>query len=810
MKNLFEVKDIVRNLKNQPGQAIICIVVMALCIVISWTAFSLYYFSVLKKVDFSDADHWIGLVGNSQGFDSRFDNSIDSYSYQVLANNELGFEVFGAIQPGFSALSYGNETTRLNQAEVSPNIFAASELKTELGRLFGPNENQDNSTAVISYYAWKNQFAGQKDIIGEQMRLNGNSYTIIGVTAQEHYFFAPFDVYIPFDDQIVTAPDLTQRLIPIGKLPSSDSISEVNANVSRLTSSIEADYPDVYTYTHQYWAQPLHTAANATNEESTLVFTLFGLVAIAISVLGSVNLTNLFISRGLERQRELALRSAVGSSPLNLIGQSLVESFVICLIGACLGVALSYVSSIYIVHLTESMLDGLDASVPLAISLNTSAEEIIALVAIVVSIWLISSAVPIWNIRRQDTSSVLASSGKGKSDNARGNGNKIIICIQVICSCFLLVVCGCLVYAMTQLNNSNFGVKSKGLWTARVDLPNAVFDQNQKQDYLDRLRENLLSNSEIASTSFSTGIPGMMTVETRYGVNDRDIRSSNNSYPEASLVSVDKHFFNALNINLLEGRGFDDTDTVDTLPVAIVGEQFAKLYWPNESALGKRVQVNANADGEWATIIGVADRVMSNWPASFSPELIYRPILQTLPERFFISAKLPLEESDGYSILRDAANQTDPDMAFYRILTFDDHFYSLGAGAVLFAHMFLGIAIATAILAVLGIYGVISRNVLQRFTEIGVRRALGSSKQKVIWLYLRRSLVYVVIGSFFGGGAAMMIYETISMFLSTQAAAVPIIYLSVCFGLAAFVSLATYLPVRKVIRLDPGDALHQN
>jgi len=468
---------------------------------------------------------------------------------------------------------------------------------------------------------------------------------------------------------------------------------------------------------------------------------------------------------------------------------------------------LTVIVSTALLHIAEASFLGVDAPLPLDDTARGHPLQYLFVGMLTVAIWILSSLLPAWKIARQDVSEVLSGSGKGSVQIGNFTTTKLIVGLQIVCTCFLLVVCGALLYAMVEIVHTDYGVLKKGILTAKLDLPANRFDANQRWRYVSELEQELHQLSVVDAVAISDYLPGMAVDENEYTVRGLELEA-NGQYPISPFVSINTDYLSTLEIDIIEGRNFNSSDDKSSLLVALIDRDLAAKFWPDDSALGKQIQFDPQNTASWLTVVGVTANVVANWPAISSLPIVYRPLAQAAFSKLQLSIKVRGQPLDAVAEVKRAATRIDREIPLYRFLTMEEHLYSLEASADLFGNVFTGISFATLVMAISGIYGIISRSVLQRITEIGIRRALGSNNSKIIWLYLRGALVYLVIGCLVGGGSALLVTGAIFSSLQAGLGAVPLIYFIVCAGLAGLVAIATYLPVRKAIALEPGEALH--
>lgn len=807
MSVLDDVKYSYRGLKSQWRHSLLCVVVIGLCIGLSWTVLSVYYRMFIMPVNFHEGEQWYGFIETTGNAVNARTSNIDYFTYQALQEEFQNTDFSGGFQLQSANLTTDTIATRVTSAALTPGVFSASGIQPLIGRGLLASDTNAFPAAVLSNDIWANEFASDESIVGENIFINGVAHTVVGVLKKDSFLIAPFDTYTSMLPISVALPDPKQRITPVFKLSNPSLIANLQRHLQQAFINIETTYPDIYRESRVIELAPLNQALNGANPALSIAMKIWGIAGIVILLLGCINVANLLVARAAEQSREYSLRNALGGSRIRLVRLSLINSFNICFLGGLLGTAISYAAGYYLLYLTQSISVGVANILPMDNNPQPIFEEFILLAVSLSMVWILSSVLPVLSIVKQSPSEILATGGKGSTSGGDFRLSRITISLQIICSCFLLVISGTLVYAMKQFNTTDYGFSSENLWTASIELPNEQFTQAQRQILAQQLVDEFSNHNGVNNAGIGSALPGVMTDTVRFRLRDRDL-ITNGEFPWVSFVSIDDRFLTTLGTGIVQGRNFERTDTIESSHVVIVDQRLATRLWPNKSAVGKEIQLQANQDGPWATVVGVSEPVIANWPGAFSRPIIYQPLSQSSFQRFSVVAKITNDTVNASDVIRTVTRQANSNVAPYHIFTMDQHFNNIGAGGLFLSGMFVSVAFCTVILAVIGIYGVVSRSLVLRTTEIGVRRALGSSIAKISWTYLRRSLSYVAIGCLLGGGGALLFAEAMSNFLNSPSTAIPIIYISVCIGLFLFTSLATLLPVRKAVGLEPGEALH--
>jgi hypothetical protein len=431
--------------------------------------------------------------------------------------------------------------------------------------------------------------------------------------------------------------------------------------------------------------------------------------------------------------------------------------------------------------------------------------DLVTAVMSATAVWLLSTLIPAWRIARQDAAVVLAGSGKGATVRGSNKSVGLLVGLQVVISCLVLVTCGNVVFAIRKEVS-----KPIGLNTGRVTMSTypTVFgarfsEAAQRLRYWEDLAAAIESRVPGAEVAFTTAAPTRpvrvaASIETRQG-------AENQGALTLPLTVVSDSYFRLMGVSLRSGRLFDSTDNSDSLQVAVVDENMAARYWPDQNVLGKRIQLNSS--GSWLTIVGVVSAVRGvPYRTDADIGTIYQPLRQAVPSAFQVLVKLPNAATDSRAALRAAAFAVDRDLPLHNLQTFDDYLAAVNLQYPAMTRVFIAIAIITTLLAASGLFGLISRSVAQRTQEVGIRRALGASAWRATSMFLRQGALYLSV-AIAGLGVGIMVMPLLSTAIPNILERVVPVTLGVVLLIAVVISAASYLPTRRAVALEPGDAL---
>jgi predicted permease len=795
----FDLKYAWRLLMKARGHFLMCASVVALSVGLAVWTYALTYSQMFQPLGFPGSEQWYSIQLGADAA-ARVRPAVDAYTYQQILKRGGSAEHLGALSSRTAVLSEGEATTSLRAAAISPRLLAATRAPL-FGRMFEENDGR-RAVAIISFDTWQRYFAGDKAIIGKTARIDAAPVQIIGVMPREFLAFSDYEIWMPLHIPNLARPqDSTMVLSPLILVRDKQNLATVDNELKAIVAAVNREHPRLFNAGRHAGLIP---AQRMYTHGSRPIVTVMSIMALGVLLLGCVNISMVFFARLLERSRELALRVALGASRGRLLRQSLLETALVVFAGLIAGYGLAW----YGVEWTHTISsfgsrvlgNGRSTNVPMM-----RASDIVTAILAAIMVWLLSTLIPAWRISRQDAASVLAGSGKGATLRGSNKSVGLLVGLQVIVSCLVLIASGNMVLAV-----KNETARPLGINTSRVIFSTfpTTFDgryaePSQRLRYWDELKSAIahkVPDAEVAFTSAPPTRPVRMAaaIETRQGGEQQGTLT-------LPVTVVSEDYFRAMSVRLRSGRLFDSTDNSASLPVAVVDENMAARYWPNENAIGKRVRLNDSS--AWLTIVGVVANVRSG---PYRPEAeigtLYQPLRQAIPQAFHILVKLPNDASDSRPALRAAAFGVDRDLPLHNLQRFDDILAAINGGYEAMIKIFTIIAGITALLAASGLFGLISRSVAQRTQEVGIRRALGATEWRATSMFLRQGALYLSV-SMIGLALGIMTMPLLSRAIpNILDRVVPVTFGVVCL-MAIVISCASYLPTRRAVALEPGDAL---
>jgi putative ABC transport system permease protein len=797
----FDLTHAWRLFLRSPGYSLLCILVVALSVGLSLFVYVVDYNIALKPLPFEGANRWLS-VQVADDDSAIFRPRMDPYSYQELRKRTRTVEYLGAFSSRAPIMSEGEASVRLRGSAISPSLLQAMKTRPLHGRLFDDRDSSPGTapTVILSHATWQTYFASDAQIVGKQIRMDGGMSQVIGVMPADFFAFEDFEVWTPLQLPIMAAPDTTLPTVSPIVLPRAGSSKDsIASDLSQALKSINGDFSQAYSSKREIRIFPAHRIYTHGNVP---VIAMATFIAVAVLFLGGLNISMIFFAMLLERSRELALRTALGSTRLRILRQCLLQSMFVIAFGLVLGGILAALA----VKWAHGLLDftaRLQATGRDPNELVLRPLDLFVAVAAAVVLWLLSTLIPAWRISRMDPAATLAGSGKGATGKGSQRTTSILVGFQVVVSCLLLVICANIAAAVNSELSKPIGVASgqRMLSTYPSEFGARYAAPSDRLRYWDQLTTSIkqrIPGADVVIMTASPTAPGMSRAE----IEDRPA-STDKDKLELPLAVVSENYFDALDIQITSGRGFESTDDTSAQLIAIVDQRTAEHYWPGRSPIGQRLRFDPDNNGQWLTIVGVTSAVSG--PYSETIGTVYRPLKQALPDSFQLLVKLPAEDASSRDLLRAAAFEVDPDVPLHNLQQMDEYLLAINSYKSMVPG-FTGIGVITMILAASGLFGLISRSVAQRTQEIGIMRALGSTRAHIIRRFMWQAFWYLCIG-LVGGIAGIVLTTGMTSVVPNALDSVIPVTIGVLLLMITVIFGSSYIPARRAVVMEPGDAL---
>jgi putative ABC transport system permease protein len=793
-----------RMLAKTPGFALIVVLTLALGIGANSAIFSVIDAVLLRPLPFPKPNELVAVWSKVQGDTGRETGSLLDYA-DIRDQSQTIASLF-AYTRAATVLGTGSEAHELLGVAVTADIFRVLRVPPLLGRAFTPEEDKTNAhVVVLTYEAWQRYFNRDPNVIGREVLLSLRPYTVVGVMpAGYHYPIGPRCEYFMPLQQLV--PDsVTNRgshfLQFVGRLKPPANIKQSSAECAAIAARLEKQFPDTNTG-RSYYAISLHDSIVGDVQPAllTIVAAVFVVLLIACA-----NVANLLLARANQRQREIAIRTALGASRVRIVSQLLIEGVVLAIVGACAGLLLAWWGIDLLRVFGPRDVPRLDE-----IQINGAVVAFTLVIAVFST--LLFAIFPALQVSRPNVNESLQEGSRGVVGPESHRARALLVIAQVALSMLLLAGAGLLIKSFSNLRTTNPGFEASRVMTLDLWLPRAKYaDLPAKQrEFFDRLDNRLSGLPGIEANGGVTPLPfSGNDRNSSFWISGRPDPGLGN-HPDASHLTVLGDYFRALRIPLLAGRNFDTRDTKDSTPVVMVNEAFVKKFFPAENALRQHIVVD-NADKTKQRpleIVGVVGNTRHESLAIEPLPEFYLPFTQELDRRAHLVLRTTSEKLAGLdNSVRGAIQEIDRDIYVPPLEPLENL-----VGATLaqprFNMMLLGAFAGVAMmLAAIGIYGVIAYTVAQRTREFGIRMALGAQRRDMLQMILRQSFSVVAIGLVIGLFAALALTRLMASLLYGVSAHDFSIYALVLFVLSAAALVASYLPARRAMNVDPMVAL---
>lgn len=798
-----DVRYAIRSLRKNPGFATIAILTLALGIGANTTIFSVVNGVLLKPLPYPDPDRLVTLWESHPAFGPFLSvAAANFYDWRALNGT---FDKMAALSPYPDYILTGvGEPRRLTGADVTADFFPLLGVRMELGRGF---QSTERGVVVLSYSAWEKYFGARSEIVGRQVRLNDAGYTVIGVLPRDFYLVSrssdlqsrtQFDVWTNLG--LTSPPEPWMRsnhpLLAFGRLKLGVPLQQAQADLDRIAANLRRLYP-IDNQNRSILAVPMdqHAVAGV----RTALLTLLAVVAMVLLIV-CANIANLLLTRAAARQREMALRAALGASRMRLARQLLTESAVLAFVGSSLGFVLALWS-------VPALAGHLPVDLPRISEIVVDGRVLAFTVLLTVTTGILFGMVPLLQTEGVKLNGRGISMGQSRMRNA-------LVVAQVAIALVLLAGAGLMTKSLRALLDVSPGFQTAHILTARLSLPPRYangykFGTGQHRrisTFEHELGDRVRNIPGVKSVGFTSHLPlGGTDNDWSFVIEGRPPKPPG-VFDFAKYRPVSAGYIGTLGIPMKRGRAFEPRDDEDHALVVIVNEAMARAFWPNEDPVGKRVKFG---DENWRTIVGIVGDVHHDGLGTAPAQEMYVPWGQVpnVEVRPIIVVRSFIEPASLASALRKAVTEVDSEVPMDRVATMDQ----LVDGSVGEWH-FRKIAISLfAVLAVfvasIGLYGVMSYLVSQRTREFGIRMAIGAARTSVFSLVLGEGARLAALGIAIGLAAVAVVGHLITSLLYGVTPLDAVTLAGVSIVLCGVALLASYVPARRAANADPMESL---
>src|SRR6201994_172745 len=774
---------------------------------------------LLHPLPYADAERLVILWNSSPGLNIAQD-WFSTAQYFDIKNGHHGFQQIAIAIGGNYNLTGSGEPERIGTIRVSSSLLSLLGQPAALGRTFVPDEDRPgrNATAILSYGTWARRFGSDPRLLGKKIVLNGLSYEVVGIMPRS--FSLPREVMPTLD-----GAEQAEILLPlpmladapqnrdhedyniIGKLNPGVSIQQPQAEMDTITARLRHEYPEVYPPNGDLTFSIVPLLEQVVGNVRHTLYLLLGAVGFVL-LIACVNLANLQLSRAVARQKEMAVRSALGASRLRIVRQLLAESMLLAVAGGALGIAFAFLALRCVRLLGPQSVPRLND-----VGIGLAALAFTFLICVLSAI--LFGLAPALRVSRIDVQTVLQDTRRTSSGVSaiwgRGNNLRRSLVIAEIALCVILLIgAGLLIRSFVRVRDVNPGFNPHHVLTLELTMTGDRY--KDKTAVLAAYRELWMRLESVPGVTYAgavTSLPlsqmfawGPITVEGR-------IPPPGEKFINADVRMISGHYFQAMEIPLREGRLFNDNDTADKPRVAVVDDYMAKQLWPNQDPIGKRLHIGSinETDSPWITVVGVVGKIKQYTLDSDSRIAYYLPQTQYVTRAMNVVMRSANDPAVLTGAVKQQIREINPDLPLYNVSTMQTRFDNSLARRR-FTVLVLGTFAAISLgLAIIGIYGLIAYLVGQGSREVGIRLALGATPANIKTLIVRGAMALAFWGVGIGIIGALAASRLMHSLLFGVGANDLLTFVAVPSLLASIAFVASYIPARRASCIDPSISL---
>lgn len=793
-----DLKHGLRTMRRSPAFTAVAVITLALGIGANTAIFSVVDTVLMRPLPYTDAER-IVVAFEKRPQQSRLKNEVTPAEFFEWRKQATSFESIAANGVSEFTLTGVEASEMLVGRLVSQQFFSVMGRQPALGRVFTEAEDRPDAerAVLISHALWQRQFGGRPDALGRTLLLNSQNYAVVGVMPSD--FDHPSDVWVPLAlDEAQARAGANHYLYVTTRLRPGVTLEQAQVEMDTIAERIEQAVPST-NKGHGVSLVPLREQLIGSVRPA--LFILLGVVGLVL-LIACANLANLLLARNTARQKELALRAALGASRPRLVRQLLTESVMLSLLGGATGLLVA-------VWVVEGVLANLNGRVPIPRLEEVHADGRVLLFAFSVSLvtGVVCGLLPALRASKTDLQETLKEGGRSGTGGTRASRMRgLLVVSEVALALTLLIGAGLLIKSFLQLRYVNPGFDADNALTMKVSLPPARYAQPQQQAaFYKQLIERARNMPGVESAGAVLNLPLSGASMSRNFFIEGRTAAAHGEGPNALVNITSPEYFRAMGIPLLKGRNFNAEDTKDAPPVMLVNEALARRFWPKEEAVGQRIQLGQGQP--FVTIIGVVGNVkQSGLGAEPKPEM-YFSLLRSGSTAMSLVVRAKGDTAPLVGLLRGAARELEPSQPVVSIQPVNAVVASNVAGQRVYSIMLGCFAALALALACVGLYGVMSYSVTQRTHEIGIHMVLGAKSRDILWLIIKQGMLPVLIGTALGIATAVALTRLLASWLLGLNWADPAMYAGLSLLLTVVALLACYVPARRAARVDPMDAL---
>lgn len=804
-----DIRYSVRSWRRNPGYTLLAVLTLALGIGANTAIFSVIYGVLLRSLPYQNGNQLVVLRQQAPLVGRQNLNfsvaEIEDYRNQnqtldaIAEHHSMTFTLLGGAEPEL-----------IQTGVVSSNFFDLLGIQPIYGRAFVPEDEAQGAEAVLilSYKYWQRSQGADPHIVGKVFKMNDRPHTVIGVLPPIPQYPNENDVYMttaacPTRSSERFKLNRNARMMSVfAKLKPEANVEQAQTDVTAIDNRLQQQYPAAYPPNQGHCCSATSLKNELTQQARPTFLLLLGTAGFVL-FLACANVANLTLARVMRRERELALRAALGASRRRLIQQLLTESTMLALLGGGLGVGLAAFS-------LNLLVDFAARFTPRAYEINLDGSVLLFTLAISVATGIVFGLLPALSAKENLVTSIKEGGAQSTAKGTRHRLRSALVVAQVAISFMLLIGAGLMLKSFAKLQQVDPGYVPEKVLTMRVNANWSKYNTNDlfkafSLRVLDRARELPGIDSVAMSNSYPLNplgivqgpFPGNFIIEGQ-PLSDGELS------PRADFRVASPDYFQTIRLPLLQGRAFVESDSEKAPAVAVINQTLARHRFDNENPLGKRISFDRGEN--WVTVVGVVGDARTYGLGREATDEVYRPIRQVGGAGYLLIRTLADPET-LINQTRQAIYEIDSETAIDRVQTLEKARHESIASPRVTALLLTLFAVLALVITAAGISGVMALQVTQRTHELGIRLALGASRNSILWMVLRQGMTLIFMGLAIGSLGALLLTRWLSSLLFAVEPTDPLTYLTVAVVLAMAAAIASFIPARRVTGIDPMIAL---
>ena len=811
---MSDLKFAFRQLLKNPGFAAVAVLTLALGIGANTAIFSVVNAVLLRPLPYPEPDQLVQLRRDQSSGASTL---IDSATFVAARAQSQSLARIAAYSGGDTTLNGAGPAERLVAGAVTADFFPLLGVHPALGRNFPQDEDTPNGpkSVILGHGLWQSRFGGDADVLGRTITLNEQSYTVVGILPARFQYPEGFQLWTPLalgetGGNFVTYGEGMWLLKAIARLKPGVTLAQAQTELRTIAQRVQPTGPTAARGGEGEGDEGVLTLVSlheqVVGDVRAALLVLLGAVALVL-LIACANVANLLLARAAARQREMAVRAALGAGRLRITRQLLAESVLLSLAGGGLGIFLAFWG-------VRALGQWSGASLPAMHGIDIDGRVTAFTLGMSVITGLAFGFAPAVQAWRTDVNAALKEEGRGDTGGHHNRLRHLLVVSEVALALVLLIGAGLLLKSFSRLTTVNPGFRTHDVLTFQVNLPEGK-SSSQKINFIEQVVERLQALPGVQAAAATDSLPltpferiSPVDVESRPPIDVSRLRRGELKVTPVSRPTVTSDYFSTMGIPLRSGRAFTSQEARPAAGVVIVNESFEKAFFPGKSAIGRRVRLlGSDPEAPWPTVVGVVGNVRQSGLAGDVMPEVYSPELDDAGEALSFVVRVTGNPAHLIAAVRRVAAEVEPNQPLHNLMTMEQRLADTTTSRRLNTALLGGFAAVALLLAIVGIYGVMSYAVTQRRREIGVRMALGAQRGKVLGMVLGGGLRLTLAGVVLGLIGALALTRYLSSQLYSVNATDPATFFGVALALTGAALLACWLPARRASCVDPMVAL---